>query len=1067
MIKSLTHPASVGKLFFSLLVLVQLYSLNGWSQSSSVRFSHLSIEQGLSQNSVQTILEDHLGYLWIGTMDGLNRYDGYKFFTFNHSPWDSTSLGHNNVMQIAEDGQGTLWMLTANGISRLRFADQEIGKFDNFDIPGVSALMVDKTSQVWVGGTGLMKFSRKSNTFVSMDSIYPELRNIAVNAILRDQRNTLWIGSIHDGLFAISETEKDKYELKQYQHDPGDPGSISHNFIKSLFEDSRGNLWIGASGGGLNSFRAETGTFEKPFHALLSGKSLQSAAVTAIIEDRNRRLWMGVAQWGLIHFDPETGDAEVYSHNPANPNSLSHNSVMSLAQDHSGMLWIGANGGGLNRFDPGQLRIRHHYNALENPESLDHNSVWSFYEDRLGNFWVGTNKGLSRMTTDAGGAVCFTTVPLPIGNTVPPFIANRDNTRRQEESSPSTPSSITVRAILEDRYGGFWIGSQNNGLFEYDPLEKSSIQYRLLEDDSNSISSDNVYALLEDRSGDLWIGVNGRGGLSRLIRKPDGSKQFQRYPAVEKKGGWVLCLYEDRQGLLWLGTWDHGLIKYEQATGQFVPITTILEGGKRLGEYSVFSITADTSGTLWVGTYGVGLCRVSKMQQDTVYFKSYSEREGLPNNVIYGILPDELGNLWVSSNKGISRFNPQTEHFQNFTEADGLQGMEFNLGAAFRRRNGEMFFGGNNGFNAFYPSDLMNETPPKVVLTALKKFGKKAFFKTHTSELRAIDLSYKDDYIALEYVGLHYKHPKQNQYAYILEGFDREWHDVGNKREAIYTNLPPGEYTFRVKAANSDGIWGEPSIGLKITVKPPFWETWWFFLTCAVGLGLMILVWHQSRVRKALVLERTRITERDQERDRIRRDLHVEWGGKLSAVQHRMEKLIPMKQTSALLSHGQLMKAIVLLKELELLFREYLWVLDREQMTLFDLVAQLKEYGDTLFEDTEIALHIEGLTEISRDYLLPLLWRQHLVRIFKEALNNVFRHSGNCKNVTLKILLKDRWLEIILTDDGDGFDTEAISNGIGLEDMHDRAKKIGGKLGIHSTPGKGTEVRFRGIYPDA
>ncbi|RMG27170.1 MAG: hypothetical protein D6732_20455 [Methanobacteriota archaeon] len=1043
----------------------------GAAQEQELCFEHLGTAEGLSQNTVQAILEDHLGYLWFGTLDGLNRYDGYEFVTYQHSPWDSTSIGNNNVWCLDEDSQGTLWMVTAKGISCLRFVCREAGKFHNFAIPGISAIMVDKQDEVLAGGTGLMKFSREVQKFVSLDSLYPEVKHVAINVLLRDRHGTLWIGSIHEGLFAISEKDTGEGRVRHYCHDSRDPTSLSGNYIKTIFEDSHGNLWIGMVDRGLNRLLRATDTFDCPVSPLLTGTPDRPITVAAILEDTQQCLWIGTYPIGLVHFNPKTGEVKVYSHDPVAPHSLSHSSVVSLWQDYCGMLWIGTNGGGLNRFDPGQLAIRHYQYEPGNPASLNHNSVWSFYEDRVGNFWIGTSLGLSQMRVDATGNARFEPLLLPSAQSTSPLLASRESLILPEAPPTSFSPTVTVRAMCEDRKGRFWIGTQGNGLLEYNPATKAWRQYRYREGDSASIPSDYVYALLMNSWGELWIGVNGRGGVCRLIPQVARRHRFQRYvtvvdTVVGREIEWVLCLYEDRKGALWLGSWDYGLVQYDRENDRLVPLKAMLEGGKPLGEYTVLCIAEDDSGSLWLGTHGLGLCRMQELRQDTVLLKSYTTRKGLPNNMVYAILNGGQGNLWVSTNRGISRFNPKTEHFQNFTLADGLQGMEFNLGAAYRRRNGELFFGGNNGFNAFYPSDLMNETPPRVLLTAFKKFGKKIFFKTHPSELRMIDLSYKDDYITLEYIGLHYKHPVQNQYAYILEGFDREWHYVGNNREAIYTNLPPGTYTFWVKAANSDGIWSAPSIGLKLRVHPPFWETWWFSLICAVSIGLIVLAWHQFRVRRALAIERARIAERERERERIRRDLHVDLGGKLSALRLRLEKQLKYLSGQPLTAIRNLNRAIGLLQELEHLFREYLWVLNRKQMFLFDLVAQLKDYGETLFQDTPIVFRIEGISENARKFILPLSWRQHLVRIFKEGLNNILKHGSGCREVKLEIFVKGRELQICLTDDGPGFDPENLANGYGLEDIRDRAGKISGELIIRSVPGEGTQICFRGECPE-
>jgi signal transduction histidine kinase/ligand-binding sensor domain-containing protein/DNA-binding response OmpR family regulator len=837
--------------------------------------------------------------MWFGS-NGLFRYDGYNFKIFKHNPDDEKSLSFNGVISIYEDRSGTLWFGTEGG--GLNKYNRETNQFTRYahdpNKPNslsnnvVGSILEDRSGNFWIGTFGGL------NKLISSDSVTSFIRyrndpddlaslsNDFIGQICEDKPGNLWIAT-GNGLDKLSpdETNKSSPTFIHYKHNPDDPRSLSHNAVFSIFEDYSGTLWIGTIGGGINKIVPNDP--DESSHSFIhylnnpgEPTSLSNNSVWSIFEDTSGDLWFGTLGGGLNKFDEVNEAFTNYKSNPNDSKSLNGNWVYSIYEDNSGILWVGTMPGGLNKFDPLKNQFKHYKHDPNNPKSLSSDRVWSIYEDSDDNLWIGTfYGGLNRLVYGRNG------------KSAPSFFHYSHN--------PSDLKSInSVFSICEDNSGNIWLGTFGGGLKKLAQSEKKKsnpkfIHYEFDPNDPTSLSDNAIRVIFKDKNGNLWIGTD--GGLNKLINRIDKSSSatFVRYLNNPKdptsiSNNQVWCIYQDKQGTIWIGT-SGGLNKLispdnVQSEATFIHYTHDLGNPTSLSGNQVSSIYEDNSGNFWIGTEEGGL---HKFDRKSEKFIRYKEEDGLPSNSIKGILGDDQGNLWLSTGDGLSNFNPKTKTFKNYSTKDGLQSAYFQAGAYFKNKNGEMFFGGNNGFNSFYPDSIKeNIRIPPVVITDFQLFNNsvpvgldtntnRTILTKTITETNEIELTYKDYIISFEFAALDFHTPGKNQYAYILEGFDKEWNYTdANKRFATYTNLDPGEYTLKVKGSNNDGIWNETGTSIKLVITPPWWTTWWaYILYILFGLGLLYSLrryeLNRTRLKSQVKLDEVKLKERE-ETDRMK-----------------------------------------------------------------------------------------------------------------------------------------------------------------------------------------------------
>jgi signal transduction histidine kinase/ligand-binding sensor domain-containing protein/DNA-binding NarL/FixJ family response regulator len=826
-----------------------------YAPGSSVRFNNISIEQGLSEASVVSMAQDQQGFIWFGTQNGLNRYDGYNFVVYKNDSKNPASLSNNYIYAVAVDQVGTLWIGTFGG------------GLDHFDA---------RTGQ----------FSHYKNNPNEANS----LSNNRVKVIYEDSQGTLWVGT--EG--GLNQLNRQTGQFTRYLHDANDPDSLSNDNIWAMYEDQGGNFWIGSKRGGLDQLDRRSGKFTH------YRDKLNSDTVQAINEDTADRLWVGTDSGGVNVFDPQTGKFTIYRHAAQQPNSLSNDNVTAIYRDRADTMWV-ATLGGVNRFQPDNAQFAHYQYDPADPASLIANPIYSIYEDAGGVMWFGTSKGVSalnRRTEQFGHYKNRTSDPTSlVGNAV--YDVYEDHLSaiwiavlssgvdrfdpatgqfvhyRHDANNPQSLIDNNPRAIYEDRAGTVWIGSMG-GLDRFDRHTEQFTHYQHTTNAPYSLAHNEVWAMYEDQAGNFWVATYG-GGLDQLDRASGAFTHHQTDPQNPRSlsSDAVATVYEDRQGNFWVGT-VAGLNKMNRATGEFDRYQHDPKNPRSLSNNTVATIYEDNAHNLWVGTVGGG---VNKFDPTSNTFTRYGPEQGLPNEAVLCILEDDGGQLWMSTFGGLVRFDPVKESFRTYHEGDGLQSDAFVVGACQRRPNGQMLFGGKNGFNLFDPNQIQdNSYLPPVRLTDFQIFNKSVSIgQARDGQIilpQAIDLteslnlSYRYNVFSFEFAALSFANSKRNQYAYMLAGFDKDWiFTTSQRRFATYTNLDGGDYVLRVKGANDSGLWNEAgAVALKLTIIPPFWQTWWF----RIGVGVSVLgsilggaAWRVQRIHaqkrhlETVVAERT------------------------------------------------------------------------------------------------------------------------------------------------------------------------------------------------------------------
>jgi PAS domain S-box-containing protein len=797
---------------------------------SLVRFLHLTQEDGLSQNAGLAFLQDSRGFVWIGTQDGLNRYDGHTFTVYKNDPDNPTSLNYNSINALMEDRDGQIWIGTWGG---------GLNRFD------------PRTQQ-------FTRFLHDPNTPTS-------LSNDNVTSLRQDAAGTIWVGT----LGGLDRLDPQTNGFTHYRNDPNDPKSLSSDAVSTLFEDSRGALWIGTgglsvAGAGLNQLDRVTGKFTRYAHNPADDKTIAGNNISAIVEAPDGALWIGTGGFsvegaGLDRFDPRSGTFTHFKHEEAVPDSLSADNVMDVIADDDGVLWVSTYGSGLNRMElatPGQFV--HYRNNPYFAESLSGNETWALLKDRSGMLWIGTARnGINQLPVNSGQFNLYRHIPDDTNSLAADAVGAFDEDTQGRiwlamwasgldrfdphtgqfdhvVAKPEDPKSLAsnlVLAVHVDAQDMVWAATLGGGLNRYDPATGEVKRYQHNAANPQSAISDNQVAILPDGDAGLWLGTF--EGLDYFDFKTETFTHYLNDPANPQSLSFnqAVSAFIDRDNQLWVGTYGGGLNRLDlnnaanrdPAKAQFTIYHHDPQNPDSLSNDAIFALHQSPDGTLWFGTQS-GLNRFDPQTQK---FRAYYEKQGMPNNTVLGILEDEDGYLWITTNNGLAKFDPRTELFTIYTAADGLQSNEFNSNAYFRSRDGTLYVGGVRGFNLFNPQAVKpNPVPPPVAVTRFAVFNQPQ--DVDLSGQTPIQLSYQQDFISFDFAALDYNKPQKNQYAYKLEGVDQDWIEAGTRPYASYTNLPGGDYMFRVKASNGDGVWNATGVSLPIAITPPVWETGWF-----------------------------------------------------------------------------------------------------------------------------------------------------------------------------------------------------------------------------------------------
>jgi len=840
------------KYIFTILLTMVSYCL--FAQSQQLHFAHLGTANGLSELNPSCILQDSRGFIWIGTADGLNRYDGYKFKIFRSDVKDTTSLGNSYVQDIAEDKDGNIWVATIGG--GLNKYDRKTNRFHRYvhkrgvssiSSDFVSKVIVDHSGNIWAATQheGLNMLNPKTGSWKHYFNSKINPNSLGDNDIMTiycAYNNDIWVGLVNEGLSVIDP----KYNtITNFKHIDNDTTSLSGNKITAIFEDSHRRMWIGTQETGLNCYNSKTGTFRNIVHDAKNPNSLINNSIQGIAEDDNHNLWVGTENGGLDIYATEWEQFFNYKHDDVDNSSLSGNSVDIILKDKHGNMWIGVYGGGVNLYKKNTRDFAHYkHNSL--PNSLSNDFVLSLFEDDNYNIWVGT---------DGGGLNMFN---LKTGN----FTAYKHN-----DANKASISGDNILDIKQDDQKNLWIGTWGNGVNVMNPQNHTFKSFRHDPKNPSSLAGDNIYSIIQTPDKRIWLATFG-DGLDLYQPATNSFTHFKNDPANHKSmaSDRINTVISDKNGNLWLATDDAGLSFFDTQTFE---CTSYMHSDRKnsVSNNSVMDVYEDAKGNIWACT----LDGLDCFDPKTKHFTSYKTKDGLPNNYVQAILEDNKGTFWVSTNDGISRFNPLTKTFKNFTTENGLQADEFKLHSALKSKTGALYFGGVNGFNSFFPEEIADAPyNPPLALTKFQIFNRAVEaaksdkdpspLKEDISETKSIRLSHDQSVISFEYAALDYSSPEKKRYAYILENFDKGWNYVEDKNTAVYTNLPPGDYVFKVKSQNNAGKWSPNVLTLKVTVVPPFWLTWWFqtlagifVVGCIYGIYLYRV---RSIIRQKAKLER-------------------------------------------------------------------------------------------------------------------------------------------------------------------------------------------------------------------
>jgi len=838
-----------------LLILFVCWLPSLMAQYKTIEFDNLGLKDGLSQSLVVSIYQDRKGFLWFSTQDGLNRYDGYNFKIFRPNSKDTNSLSNNIIWNIDEDSKGNLWVPTfGGGLNRYNPQTETITRFmsiegNNKTLPtnNLNCCAVDKMDWVWVSHqNGLSVYKPEKNGFTTFTNNPNDSTSLTVNGsnyVLVDSKNNVWIATIGVCLY-----DRKTNSFKRFLNHPNDANSLLNNLVFMIEEDREGNIWFLLQGG-LSKYVPSTGKFTNYPLDTNEPNGIHDPNLNRIFFDKKNTLWVLSTTQGVYRkyaSEMVNGVEKMYFQNyqsdPLDATSLNHNNVLSAYEDNCGVLWFGTSSG-LNKYYEKGRQFATFKNKPNNRNSLAGTYVFGLSEDKAGNLWIGTlSGGLNKYNPQTGIFESWQNIPT-------------DN--------QSIPDNF-VRAICEDTDGELWVGTTNSGICKFNPKTGKFKRYPINPNDPNAIAINFVSRIFRDNENRVWVGTF-NGGLYLYQRDKDNFRRFINNPdnPTSLPSNIVRDMRMDSKGNLWIATQNGGLsvLRKENIKAGIFERYTVANDDSSIVVKSVFGMTMESDTVLWLGTYGTGLCRFNPLTGNT---QSFTTHDGLPNDVVYGVLMDNDGNLWLSTNLGLCRFNPKTKQVKNFDINDGLQGNEFNAGSFYKTNDGFLMFGGTDGVNIFYPRDVVPDpNVPNVVFTDFQIFNESVKPATEGSILKKsivytkkIILSHREKVFSFEFAGLHFGTPENNHYSYMMEGFDKQWIELGNRRFVSFVNMPAGTYKLKVKAANSNGIWSEEYAEIIIVITPPFYKTIWFTTLMILLLLAAIASFIKIRERNLRVAKR-------------------------------------------------------------------------------------------------------------------------------------------------------------------------------------------------------------------
>ncbi len=1012
---------------------------------NEIKFEHKLPGKNQSENSITCFLQDRQGFLWVGTKGGLFQYDGYDFTLFKMEPKNDSTLSHSNIRCLIEYSQDEL-LLIGTDKGGLNIYNKRTGKFSCFlhdenDPNSIGSntvfdMLEDENGKIWIAtiGGGLNEFDmdRKIFTKYVIDEKSPEqFRNNCMKCLYLDSTNGLLVGTRFSGVFHFDRDSKKFIPIS----DSGNKVVLEN--IWSMAKDHADNLWVGTEKNGIYRIRKEEqNNYEFENFGVAHG--FFNRSVIKVFCDSKGSIWAGVWAGGLYKYDHTNNHFKRYKEDRENPLTIRGNHVLSIFEDNAGTLWIGTHARGINmiqsqkwKFYPHRFNEVHNYNLIEN-------EVRSILcQDNFHILWLGTSQGLIKLNTQNGDYNHYHTMP-----DIEQGILHN-----------------AVNAICTGRHPNtLWIGTPI-GLTQMDTRNNTFKHYRSSEMDSSGPLNINIHKILQDKNGFLWIGTSRIG----LIRFDPVKKEFRKYGKNLKDTSivmpWVIrTMLENGNGKLYLGT-SNGINIFDKQSEQF----EVFSKNDRLNtllKTDITTIHRDSRNMLWIGTYDYGLIKYDELAGTFTYF---TEKDGLGSNDICGIMEDRKGILYISTNNGITNFDSSNEEFRNFWVEDGLHGTEFRENAYAKTKGGKMFFGGISGFTSLVPDEMgTNEFIPPVYITNFEILHSE-FHPIENISYTSVEMNHQLNSFSISFVALNYINSQKNQYLFQLEGYDRDWQEAGLFREITYKNVEPGKYTFRVIGSNNDSIWNKQGDTLFITIKPPFWKLLIFKIFIVILVtGIVtilirrrfILIKRESDIRRRF--SHALIKNQEFERKRIAAELHDSLGQDLLVIKNRT-RLIMRKEKKDVSAFGELDQISNVADDAIKNIRHISYNLHPYHLEKIGLTDSLKAMIDKINEASNVVFEYE-IENI--DHTLPKDQEINCYRVLQELLNNIIKHS-DAMTAWVKIIRLNKRIVIYVKDDGIGFDYGKVKSelrGFGLSGVKERIDILKGKLEIETEINKGTNV---------